>query len=116
MKRTAPFASLIIAASAALLSAPSAVAAPLAGPLSLGEAAVAPIVEVREARHTRHTSHPRRAYRGSGYRGDGAAYGYPGYGAGYGYQGYGDFGRRGCVRGSPAETSAYPSWMVCHDR
>ena len=115
MKRPAPFASLIIAASAALL-APSAVAAPLAGPLSLGKAAAAPIVEVREARHTRHTSHPRRAYRGSGYRGDGAAYGYPGYGAAYGYQGYGDFGRRGCVRGSPAETSAYPSWMVCHDR
>jgi hypothetical protein len=92
MTLPATFATLLIAASAALLSAPAAVAAPLAGPLSLGEAAATPIVQVR---------HTRRSHRG--YRA-------------YGYRGYGAFARRGCVHGTPGETSAYPSWMVCHRR
>jgi len=97
MKCSATFAGLFIAASAALLSSPAAVAAPLTGPLSLGEAGAAPIVEqVRHVRYGHHTYHSRRGYRARG--------------------SYGAFARRGCVHGTPSETSAYPSWMVCHRR
>jgi hypothetical protein len=89
MKIPATFAALCIAASAALTPAPGAIAAPLAGPLSLSEAATAPIVQVRYKRH---------AYRAYGYRYTRA------------------FGRGGCVSGTPDETSAYPSWQVCPHR
>jgi len=83
----ATFAGLLIAAGA-LMSAPVAGAAPLTGPLSLGQAEVAPVAQV-QYRHR----YSRRAYRSYAYRG---------------------YGRRGCVSGDDSTTSAYPSWQVCH--
>jgi hypothetical protein len=122
MMLPATFASLFLAASAALLAMPAAVAAPLAGPLSLGEADAAPVVQVQQSqpRQPRRTNPTRRAYRNDGSRSPWDSYGSYGYGSGspYGYgsgSAYGDYGR-GCVHGSPSETSAYPSWMVCHGR
>ena len=85
------FATLLIAA-AALIPATAALAAPLSGPLALGEAAVAPIVQA-QARYSN------RAYRS--------------YARAYGYRGY---AARHCIRGEESETSAYPSWQVCHRR
>ena len=87
MNLPATLAILCIAASAALM--PGAIAAPVADPLSLSEAATAPIVQVRYRRHAYHA---------------------------YGYRYTRAFGRRGCVSGTPDETSAYPSWQVCPHR
>jgi len=97
----ATFACLFIAASAALIPAPAATAAPLAGPLALRAAADAgPLDQVQY-----------RRYRGYN-RGYGAYAYNRGYGAyAYAYRGY---GRRGCVSGDDSTTSAYPSWAVCH--
>ena len=93
MTNPAIFASLFISASAALMPASAATAAPLAGPLSLREAAAGPLEQVQY----RYYRYPRRAYRSYAYA----------------YRGY---GRRGCVSGDDSTTSAYPYWMVCHGR
>jgi hypothetical protein len=87
------FAGLFISASAAFLSAPAAVATPASGTATLGQADVAPVVQVQYRHRYRHGSR------------------------GYGYGSYAtDFRRRGCIHGTPSETSAYPSSMVCHRR
>jgi len=93
MKLSATFASLFIAASAALIPASAPSAAPLAGPLSLSEASAGPLVQVRYSGHR----YSRRAYRSyaSAHRG---------------------YGRRGCVGGEESTTSSYPSWAACHAR
>jgi len=92
MKFPATFASLIIAASAALIPASAATAAPLAEPLALRGAAAGPLEQIQYRYR-----YPRRAYRSYAYA----------------YRGY---GRRGCVSGDDSTTSAYPSWAVCHRR
>ena len=100
MNAPVTFANLFIAASAALIPASAATAAPLAGPLAgplaLHEADAGSLVQV-QYRYRYRYRYPRSAYRSYGY-----AYGYRGYGA------------RGCVSGDDSTTSAYPSWAVCH--
>ena len=100
MNAPVTFASLFIAASAALIPASTATAAPLAGPLAgplaLHEADAGPFVQV-QYRYRYRYRYPRSAYRSYGYA--------------YGYRGYGG---RGCVSGDDSTTSAYPSWAVCH--
>jgi len=98
MTNPAIFVGLFISASAALIPASAATAAPLAGPLALRAAAAGDFEQVQYRYR-----YPRSAYR---------SYGYYGYGAcpGYGY------GSRGCVTGDDSTTSSYPSWMVCHLR
>src|SRR5262245_41454035 len=162
MTSSATFASLFVAASAALLSMPAAIAAPLAGKLSLGEADAAAVVQVQGTQQHRRAHRTQRATNrsdNSGYDVSGYTYGahvgswrcggwpdsygyggwsgsdnaYGSYGSAspyspyrygspyygsYGYGGpgsYGDYGR-GCIHGTPSETSAYPSWAVCRQR
>src|SRR5262249_19873613 len=83
----------LLIAGAAFVSAPAAVAAPLAGPLSLGQANTAATEQVQYRRY-------HRVYRR-----------HRGYGA-YAYAR--GFGRRGCATGDDSTTSANPSWAVCH--
>src|SRR5262249_57586808 len=85
MKLSATFASLFIAASAALIPASAPSAAPLAGPLSLTEASARPLVQVRYSGHR----YSRRAYRS-----------YP--------SAQRRYGSRSCVGGQPSSTSASP--------
>src|SRR5215813_15230755 len=79
MNAPVTFASLFIAASAALIPASAATAAPLAGPLAgplaLHEADAGSLVQV-QYRYRYRYRYPRSAYRSYGY-----AYGYRGYGA-----------------------------------
>ena len=106
MTNPAIFAGLFISASAALIPASAATAAPLAGPLALRAAAAGEFEQVQYR-------YPRSAYRSYAYAPRSA---YRSYGYGYGaYPGYG-YGSRGCVIGDDSTTSAYPSWMVCHLR
>jgi len=107
MTNPAIFAGLFISASAALIPASAATAAPLAGPLALRAAAAGEFEQVQYR-------YPRSAYRSYAYAPRSAyrSYGYYGYGA---YPGYG-YGSRGCVTGDDSTTSSYPSWMVCHLR
>ena len=86
------FASLFISASAALILASAATAAPLAGPLALRTTAGE--LEQVQYRYRYRYRYPRSAYRSYAYT----------------YRGY---GRRGCVSGDDSMTSAYPSWAVC---
>jgi hypothetical protein len=92
MTNPAIFASLFISASAALIPASAATAAPLAGPLALRTAAAGEFEQVQYRYR-----YPRGAYRSYAYA----------------YRGY---GRRGCVSGDESMTSAYPSWAVCYRR
>jgi len=136
MMLPATSASLFVAATATLLAAPAAVAAPLTGPLSVGQADAALVVQVQQTRQPRRADRARRTYRdySSDYR-YGSPYGYDSYGSPYGAYGsydygagspygygsgygtpYGAFGAQDCVHGTPSETSAYPSWMVCNRR
>jgi len=117
MMLPATCASLLIAATATLLSAPAASAAPLTGRFSLSVADAAPVVQVQQDR--RRADRTGRTYR-SGNR-YGSPYDSYGYGSPYGAYGYYDYGSgpfagQGCVHGTPSETSAYPSWMVCNRR
>jgi hypothetical protein len=97
MKVPAIFTGLFIAAGAAFVSAPAAIAAPAAGSVTLGQADASPTVQVQYRDRYGYRWH--RGYR---------SYGYGSYAT--------DFRRRGCVSGDEATTSAYPSWMVCHRR
>jgi|SRR5262245_4589066 len=99
MTNPAIFAGLFISASAVLIPASAATAAPLAGPLALRAAAASEFEQVQYRYR-----YPRSAYRSYAY----APRAYRSYGA---YPGY-----RGCVTGDDSTTSSYPSWMVCHLR
>jgi len=92
MTNLAILASLFISASAALIPASAATAAPLAGPLALRTVAAGEFEQVQYRYR-----YPRSAYRSYAYT----------------YRGY---GRRGCISGDDSTTSAYPSWAVCHRR
>ena len=110
MTNPAIFASLFISASATLIPASAATAAPLAGPLALRTAAAGEVEQVQyQDRYQYRYRYPRSPYRSyahaprSAYRS-------------YGYDAYRGYGSRGCITGDDATTSAYPSWMVCHRR
>jgi len=97
MKVTTILAGLFMSASAAFFSVPAANAAPASGATTFGQADAAPIAQVQYHRYGSSRWH--RRYRASGY-GSYAT----------------DSRRRGCIHGTPGETSAYPSSMVCHRR
>ena len=105
MTNPAIFASLFISASAALIPASAATAAPLADPLALRTAAAGEFDQV-QYRYRYRYRYPRSAYRPYSYA-PRSAY------RPYAYDAYPGYGRRGCVSGDEVMTSAYPSWMVC---
>jgi hypothetical protein len=80
----------------------------LAGPLALRTAAAGEFDQVHYQYRYRYR-YPRSAYRPYVYA-PRSAY------RPYTYDAYPGYGRRGCVSGDSATTSAYPSWMVCHNQ